>query len=298
VQTSGTAVLIQSRIVSGVALTTLAMLAFAGNSILSRMALQDGAIDAASFSNIRLLSGALALLLILATKSGTGNLKHRGSWLSALMLFLYALSFSYAYLDLSAGTGALILFGLVQATMIIAAVIAGDKPTRIEILGWLCASAGLIYLVLPGIAAPSAGGTILMAIAGIAWGFYSIRGRNEPDPLAATASNFLRSVVFIPFVVAATYQSIEVTTNGILLAVAAGAITSGVGYVIWYAALRFMHTIQAALVQLSVPAIAALGGVILLDEVLSMRLVLSAAMVLGGLSIALGRKSSNQTRPA
>jgi drug/metabolite transporter (DMT)-like permease len=274
------------------------MLAFAGNSILSRMALQDGAIDAASFSNIRLLSGALALLLILVTKSGAGKLKQSGSWLSALMLFLYALSFSYAYLDLSAGTGALILFSLVQATMIIAALIAGDKPTPIEIIGWLCASAGLIYLVLPGVAAPTAVGTILMAVAGITWGFYSIRGRNEPDPLAATASNFLRSVAFVPFVVAATFQSIEITAGGVLLAVAAGAITSGVGYVIWYAALRVMKTIQAALVQLSVPAIAALGGVILLDEALSTRLVLSAGMVLGGLSIALSRKSNNQKRPA
>jgi drug/metabolite transporter (DMT)-like permease len=289
--------LIQSKTLSGVALTMLAMLAFAGNSILSRMALQDGAIDAASFSNIRLLSGALALLLILVAKPGANKLKQSGSWLSALMLFLYALSFSYAYLDLSAGAGALILFGLVQATMIIAALIAGDKPTAIEALGWLGASAGLIYLVLPGVAAPSATGTILMAVAGIAWGIYSIRGRDEPDPLAATASNFLRSVAFVPFVIAATFRSIQITTGGLLLAVVSGAITSGVGYVIWYAALKHMKTIRAALVQLSVPAIAALGGVVLLNEALSIRLVLSAGMILGGLSIALSRKSSSHKGP-
>ena len=270
------------------------MLAFAGNSIICRMALSEGAIDAASFSNIRLLSGALALLVILAVSSGGTNLKQGGSWFSAFALFLYALAFSYAYIDLGAGTGALILFGLVQATMIIAALIAGDRPTGIEVVGWLCASAGLTYLVLPGVEAPSAVGTILMAISGIAWGIYSIRGRNESDPLTSTASNFLRSVAFIPFVLAATFKSIQITGSGALLAVLSGAITSGVGYVIWYAALKHMKTIQAALVQLSVPAIAALGGVILLDEALSRRLVLSAGMILGGITIALLRKSSRK----
>ena len=270
------------------------MLAFAGNSIICRMALSEGAIDAASFSNIRLLSGALALLVILAVSSGGTNLKQGGSWLSAFALFLYALAFSYAYIDLGAGTGALILFGLVQATMIIAALIAGDRPTGIEVVGWLCASAGLTYLVLPGVEAPSTVGTILMAISGIAWGIYSIRGRNESDPLTSTASNFLRSVAFIPFVLAATFKSIQITGNGALLAVLSGAITSGIGYVIWYAALKHMKTIQAALVQLSVPAIAALGGVILLDEALSRRLVLSAGMILGGITIALVRKSSKK----
>lgn len=284
----------QNRALAGLVLTTLAMLAFAGNSIICRMALQEGAIDAASFSNIRLLSGALALLIILSLKSSVNKIKQSGSWLSALMLFLYALAFSYAYVDLGAGTGALILFGLVQATMIIAALIAGDRPTGIEAFGWLCASAGLVYLVLPGVEAPSSVGTILMAVAGIAWGIYSIRGQKELDPLASTASNFLRSVAFIPFVLAATFKSVQISSSGALLAILSGAITSGVGYVIWYAALKHMKTIQAALVQLSVPAIAALGGVILLDEALSSRLVLSAGMILGGISIALVRKSSRK----
>lgn len=285
----------QNRTLAGLVLTTLAMLAFAGNSIICRMALQEGAIDAASFSNIRLLSGALALLIILFVKSSVSNLKQSGSWLSALMLFLYALAFSYAYIDLGAGTGALILFGLVQATMIIAALIAGDRPTGVEVLGWLCASAGLIYLVLPGVEAPSAVGTIFMSVSGIAWGIYSIRGQNESEPLASTASNFLRSVAFIPFVLAVTFNSIQISSSGALLAILSGAITSGVGYVIWYAALKHMKTIQAALVQLSVPAIAAIGGVILLDEALNSRLVLSAGMILGGISIALVRKSSKKT---
>ena len=207
-------------IAAAATLTVLAMLAFAANSILCRMALQHGAIDAASFSNIRLLSGAIMLIVMLAFKSNSGSLTHSGSWSSALMLFLYVLCFSYAYVDLAAGTGALILFGLVQATMIIAALIAGDRPAVVEVLGWLGASAGLIYLVLPGVEAPSVVGTVLMAIAGIAWGVYSIRGRGESDPLAATASNFARSLVFIPLVLAGTYQSVDLTTNGVVLAVA------------------------------------------------------------------------------
>ncbi len=277
-------------IAAAATLTILAMLAFAGNSILCRMALKDGAIDAASFSNIRLASGAIMLVVLLALKSNTGSVTQSGSWSSALMLFLYALCFSYAYVDLAAGTGALILFGLVQATMIIAALLAGDRPTAVEVLGWLGASAGLVYLVLPGVEAPSIAGTLLMAVAGIAWGVYSIRGRRESDPLASTASNFARSLVFVPLVLASTFQSIQLTANGVLLAIASGAITSGIGYVIWYAALKQMKTIQAALVQLSVPAIAALGGVFLLNEALSQRLLISAALILGGISLALLRK--------
>ena len=277
-------------IAAAATLTVLAMLAFAGNSILCRMALRHGAIDAASFSNIRLLSGAIMLVVLLALNSDAGRANQSGSWSSALMLFLYALCFSYAYVDLAAGTGALILFGLVQATMIIAALIAGDRPTPVEVLGWLGATVGLIYLVLPGVEAPSVVGTALMAIAGVAWGVYSIRGRGESDPLAATASNFARSLVFVPLVLAGTYQSVDLTTNGVLLAVTSGAVTSGVGYVIWYAALKHMQTIRAALVQLSVPAIAAIGGVLFLSEAISQRLLVSAALILGGISVALLRK--------
>ena len=271
-------------------LTMLAMLAFAGNSILCRMALLDGAIDAASFSNIRLLAGAIALLILLAIKSKARDALTGGSWLSALTLFLYALCFSYAYVDLGAATGALILFGLVQATMIIAALIAGDRPSAPETLGWLAATAGLVYLVLPGVEAPSVAGSMLMAVAGISWGVYSIRGRGEKDPMAATAANFARTLVFVPLVLAGTYQYVHLTERGVLLAIVSGAVTSGVGYVIWYAALQHMKTIPAALVQLSVPAIAAVGGVWLLNESLSQRLLISAALILGGISLALLRK--------
>jgi drug/metabolite transporter (DMT)-like permease len=286
----------QKKAVSAITLTTLALLAFAGNSILCRMALKDGEIDAAGFTSIRLISGAIALLLIVAVKSGDMNLRQNGSWLSASMLFLYALGFSYAYVDLGAGTGALILFGLVQATMIIAALINGDRPTAVEILGWVLATAGLIYLVLPGVEAPSAAGSVLMGIAGIAWGIYSIRGRSESDPAASTASNFIRSVAFIPLVFAASFQSLHWTTTGVALAVLSGAITSGIGYVLWYAALRHLKTIQAALVQLSVPAIAALGGVALLSEPLSRRLIISSGLILGGIMVALVWKSRSKAQ--
>ncbi len=285
----------QSKAVSAITLTTMALLAFAGNSILCRMALKDGAIDAASFTSIRLISGALALLVIVAVNSSVSKLRQSGSWLSASMLFLYALGFSYAYIDLEAGTGALILFGMVQATMIIAALINGDRPTAIEILGWVCATAGLVYLVLPGIEAPSAAGSVLMGVAGIAWGVYSIRGKSESDPVASTASNFLRSAAFVPLVFAASFQSIQWTTTGVLLAMLSGVVTSGIGYVVWYAALTHLKTIRAALVQLSVPAIAALGGVALLGEPLSHRLIVSSALILGGILIALSWKS--RTKP-
>jgi drug/metabolite transporter (DMT)-like permease len=291
----GVFVMIESNVLRGIVLTTLAMLAFAGNSILCRMALADGLIDPATFGNIRLLSGAITLLVLLAIKSGVGRIRRHGSWLSALMLFLYVLGFSYAYIDLQAGTGALILFGMVQATMIIAAVAKGDRPTAIELLGWVCAVTGLIFLVLPGVGAPSAIGSVLMGIAGIAWGLYSIRGQAESDPVASTASNFLRSVAFIPFVFVATLQSVQLTTTGVVLALLSGVITSGIGYVLWYAAITRLKTIQAALVQLSVPAIAALGGVALLGEPLSRRLIISSGFILGGISIALARKSRSKT---
>lgn len=278
-----------------ISLTTVAMLAFAGNSILCRMALYDAAIDAASFTNIRMLSGALTLLVILAMKSTLRKTTSCGSWFSALMLLIYAVCFSYAYIDLGAGTGALILFGLVQGTMIVSALLAGDRPSLIETLGWISAAAGMVYLVLPGAEAPSLSGTVLMAVAGIAWGVYCIRGQAESDALASTASNFARSLVLVPLLFVFTMSSINMTVRGAVLAVASGAITSGIGYVIWYAALTHLKTLQAAMVQLSVPAIAALGGVVLLGEALSLRLIIAAGLILGGISIALSSKSESQS---
>jgi len=271
--------------------TSITMLAFAGNSILCRMALRDSTIDPASFTSIRLLSGAVALLLIVRLTNKDSSIREHGSWASALMLFFYAACFSYAYISLSAGAGALILFGFVQSTMIAMALWSGDRPNVSEWLGWLLAFGGLVWLLVPGIEAPPAVGATLMALAGIGWGVYSIRGRSETNALVATCSNFVYSIAFVIILTAITVTSAELTDRGILLAVISGALTSGVGYVIWYAALNYLSTMQAALVQLSVPAIAAAGGVILLAEPVSLRLLTAGALILGGISLALVQKS-------
>ena len=271
--------------------TSITMLAFAGNSILCRMALKDGAIDPASFTSIRLLSGAVALLLIVLLTSRDASIREHGGWASALTLFLYAVCFSYAYISLSAGAGALILFGFVQGTMIAMALWAGDRPSIAEWLGWLLAFGGLVWLLLPGIEAPPAVGATLMALAGIAWGVYSIRGRDESNPLVSTCSNFVYSIAFVIILSAISYAKADISNRGVALAVISGAITSGVGYVIWYAALNYLRAMQAALVQLSVPAIAAAAGVILLAEPVSLRLLTSGALILGGISLALVQKS-------
>jgi len=270
------------------------MLAFAGNSILCRLALRDATIDPASFTSIRLASGALALLIIFSLQRRRDSLRTHGGWISAAMLFLYALCFSYAYISLSAGAGALILFGFVQATMIVIGLWSGDRPGATEWLGWTLACAGLVWLVLPGIEAPPLVGASLMALAGIAWGVYSIRGRAEADALAATTANFLLTGAFIVILTVVTFSAAEVTARGALLAVTSGAITSGIGYVIWYAALEHLSAMQAALVQLSVPAIATAGGVLLLAEPLSLRLLVSSLLVLGGISLALARRPAAQ----
>ncbi len=270
--------------------TSLAMLAFAGNSILCRMALRDGSIDPASFTSIRLLSGAVALLLIVRLTRKDASIREHGGWISALMLFFYAICFSYAYISLSAGTGALILFGFVQGTMIAIALWSGDRPSVSEWLGWLLAVGGLVWLLMPGIEAPPAVGATLMALAGIGWGVYSIRGRLETNALVSTCSNFVYSIAFVVILSAMTITSADITNRGVVLAIISGALTSGVGYVIWYAALNYLSALQAALVQLSVPAIAAAGGVILLAEPVSLRLLTSGILILGGISLALVQK--------
>jgi drug/metabolite transporter (DMT)-like permease len=270
--------------------TSVAMLAFAGNSIICRLALRDATIDPATFTAIRLLSGAIALLLIYNVSHRSRSLRPHGSAFSAGMLFVYATCFSYAYISLDAGVGALILFAFVQATMIAMGVWSGDRPTALEWLGWLVAFAGLIWLLLPGVEAPPVAGAALMAIAGIAWGIYSIRGRRESDALASTTANFTMSLILVFLLVVVTYTRTDFGIRGITLAVLSGALTSGVGYVIWYAALEYLSAMQAAMVQLSVPVIAAAGGVLLLAESLSIRLLISTVLVLGGICIALVRK--------
>jgi len=271
------------------ALTAFALVAFAANSVLCRLALGHGALDPATFTLIRLLSGAIILAgLRVARDAPAGEPARRLPWVSAALLFLYAAPFSFAYISLGAGTGALILFASVQATMLAGAMGAGERFRWLEAAGLLIALGGLTYLVLPGLSAPSPAGSALMVIAGVSWGIYSLRGRRSADPVGDTARNFALAIPFAVLVSAATVRGAHVSWRGALLAVASGAIASGVGYVCWYAALRGLTRIRAATVQLTVPILAAAAGAALLGETVTVRLVLSALLILGGVGLALG----------
>ena len=266
------------------ALTGAALVAFAANSLLCRAALGPGTIDAAAFTALRLGSGAVVLaLLARPTTAGRG----RGSWASAAALFAYAIAFSFAYRLIPAGSGALILFGSVQATMIGRELARGDRPHRREWLGLVVALVGLLALTSPGLHAPDPRGAALMAVAGVAWGAYSLRGRGATHPLVATADNFARSVPLAILPLLLPLAPLKISAAGVLLAVASGAIASGLGYVAWYAALRELSASRAAIVQLAVPPLAALGAVLLLGETLEARLLLGGAAILGGIAIAL-----------
>ena len=266
--------------------SALALVAFAANSVLCRIALRHDTIDAATFSTIRLTAGAATLLLVSASMQ-RGTSPAKSSWMSAGMLFLYAVPFSFAYTRLSTGTGALILFGCVQVTMIVAALLSGERPHPLQWFGLALALAGLIWLVLPGLEAPSFSGAALMAIAGFSWGVYSLRGRSAVNPLRQTTNNFLRTVPLVLVVSLLARSQFHVQFAGVLLAIASGALASALGYVVWYEALRGLTATRAAVVQLLVPILAALGGVIFLAETVSPRLVLSAVMVLGGIALTL-----------
>ncbi len=266
-------------------LTTFAMIAFASNSLLNRLALGQHTIDAISYTTVRLISGAIMLSLIRSTQRKSGQPLLGGSWLSAALLFLYALTFSFAYLSLSAGTGALILFGSVQLTMIIIALQNGERPQVLEWVGLAIALGGLIYLVLPGLSAPAPLGSILMLMAGIAWGFYSVRGRGSQNPLADSTGNFVCAVPMILLIRLISLNNIQLSSTGILFATLSGVLASGVGYVIWYSALRGLTTTRAAIIQLSVPALAAWGGVLLLSEHISARLLFAGILILGGIGL-------------
>jgi len=274
------------------------MLAFAANSVLCRLALGATTIDAASFTAIRLGSGAAMLVLLAAGRRREIISGQRGSWRSAVMLFLYAAAFSFAYRNLSAGTGALILFASVQLTMLLYAIFSGERPGAAEWFGLALAFGGLVYLVSPGLSAPPALNAGLMTIAGVAWGVYSLRGRGSTDALGVTAGNFLRSV---PFALIATFATLvlgtaHATQRGVLLAILSGALTSGIGYAIWYAALRSLTATRAALVQLSVPIIAALGGVALVQEKVTARLVIASLLVLSGIALAVSTRSTQRPK--
>jgi len=267
-------------------LTSVAMLAFAANSLLCRLALQQASIDPASFGSVRLASGALVLAAIVRLRAGPPVVA-RTDWLAAAMLWAYVACFSFAYLTLAAGTGALILFGAVQLTMFGVGLHAGERFTTAAWVGLALAFGGLVYLLSPGIAAPAPQGAALMAAAGIAWGVYSLRGRGAGDPVAATAGNFLRAAPLALALSLAFADSAHASAAGVALAIASGAVTSGLGYVVWYAALPGLTALRAATVQLSVPPLAAAAGVLLLGEALSMRLVLASAAILGGIALVL-----------
>lgn len=264
---------------------SLAMLAFASNSLLCRLALRDTALDAASFTTVRLLSGAVALFLIVQLRNRGRRLL--GSWRSAGALFAYAAGFSFAYRSLTAATGALILFGAVQATMIGHGLAKGERLSGSQSFGLLLALGGLLYLLLPGLAAPPLIGSALMMAAGIAWGIYSLRGRGGGDPVQVTAGNFVRAAPLGLLLSAATIGRGSIDGVGVGYAVLSGALTSGVGYWIWYQALPSLKASHAATVQLSVPVLAALGGVVLLGESVTLRLALSSVAILGGIALVL-----------
>ena len=268
--------------------TALAMLAFAGNSLLCRVALKHTSLDAASFTSIRLVSGALVLcLLVRMRRPGTPV---GGNWLSAGALFAYAAGFSFAYLRLSAATGALLLFGAVQATMIGHGVWAGERLRSLQWAGLLVTLGGLVGLLLPGLSAPPLPSALLMLGAGVAWGVYSLRGKGAGDPLAVTAGNFLRVAPMALALSLLLYPRISPDPAGLLYAVASGALTSGIGYAIWYSALPKLPSTVAATVQLSVPVLAALGGIVFLGETASLRLLLASVAVLGGIALVIWQK--------
>ncbi|TKD34494.1 EamA family transporter [Azotobacter chroococcum] len=274
-------------------LTALAMLAFAGNSLLCRLALRDTGIDAASFTGVRILAGALTLWLLLRLGSGPG--RAGGSWSGAVALFVYAAGFSFAYLRLDAGVGALLLFGAVQLGMLLYGLSRGERLGPWASLGLLLALAGLVALLLPGANAPAPGSAALMLLAGLAWAVYSLLGRGSADPLAATAGNFLRAVPLALLLGLLLLAQSEPDPQGLAYALLSGALTSGLGYAVWYSALRGLGALQAATVQLSVPILAALAGALLLGEALTLRLSLAGLAVLGGIALVL---SAERVAPA
>lgn len=272
------------------ALTTLSMLAFAGNSLLCRLALQQSQLDAGSFTSIRLVSGALVLWLV--ARKFRGGRAGAGNWPSALALFMYAAAFSFAYVRLPTATGALLLFGAVQATMISYGLWKGERLQPLQRVGLALALSGLLGLLLPGLSAPPLAGSVLMLGAGVAWGVYSLRGKGAGDPTRVTAGNFLRAA---PIALALSLlmlglQRVTLDAAGIGYALASGALTSGLGYAIWYTAVPALKATTAATVQLSVPVLAALGGIVFLGEAVTLRLGLASLAILGGIALVVLQK--------
>jgi len=279
-------------------LTCIAMLAFAANSLLARAAMAGGGIDVLSFTSIRIVSGAVALALLLAAQRRTDIVRAKpGSWASAASLLVYALAFSLAYRRLGAATGAVILFASVQGTMVLWGILRADRPTRTELAGLAIAFAAFVWLLLPGLEAPDLLGSLLMIAAGIGWGVYSLRGRGAGNPLDATAGNFVRAALLcLPFA-ATPMMGGHADTHGLALAIFSGAVTSGLGYVIWYRALPGLTTTQSATVQLTVPMLAAFGGIVLLGETMTLRLAVASVFILGGVGLAIAAKRAKAPSP-
>lgn len=290
--------------------TVTAMLAFAGNSVLCRLALEQLTIDPASFTSIRLLSGAIVLTILLLSvpklmlpkqplsADGAANSNEvyankcfrlfslkQSSWLGGFSLFAYAAGFSFAYISLPTGTGALILFAMVQITMLSYALVKGSRFSLAQWFGFAMALVGLVYLFLPGISAPPLLGATLMGIAGIAWGVYSILGKRVANPTQSTTENFIRASIITLLLSLIFINDISISLQGALLAIASGALTSGIGYAIWYAVLPFLKAASSASLQLTVPVIATIGGVVWLGEEVSIRLALASISILGGVAI-------------
>lgn len=276
-------------------LTFLTMLAFAGNSVLCRIALKHTSIDAASFTSIRLVSGAVVLWAI--ARLFRGNCAGRGNWVSAFALFAYAAGFSFAYISLTAATGALLLFGAVQATMIGHGLWAGERLQGQQLAGLLLALGGLVGLLLPGLSAPPLAGSMLMLIAGVSWGVYSLRGKGAGDPTRVTAGNFVRATLFAVLLSALQNSSSSLDMVGVWYAVASGAVASGLGYALWYSVLPVLKAANAATIQLSVPVVAALGGIIILGEPVTVRFVLASSAILGGIALVILSKSHRKSAP-
>jgi len=275
-----------------IVLVSLSLLAFAANSILCRMALSGDIIDAASFTALRLTSGAMMLFFVLIIYSkqrhqSTKQLLRSASWYGATSLFLYATAFSFAYISLNTATGALILFGSVQLTMMVASFMAGERPSIAVWCGYILAIAGLLLLLLPGANRPSLSGTLLMTVAGVAWGLYSWQGKHVSHPLVQTTGNFLLTIPMLLIMLLFSIEQISVTAYGATLAIVSGSLTSGLGYLLWYYVITKMSGTSSAAVQLSVPVLAAVGGMLLLQESITLHLLISSIVTLGGIALVI-----------
>ena len=273
----------QSKYFSVFLLTLLSMLAFAANSLLCRVALKSDAIDPASFAAIRLMSGAAMLVVVMRLRGVSPTTS--GGWVPAFWLAAYAAAFSFAYVSLPAGVGALLLFGSVQATMVGTSLWRGERLSARQWLGLVVAMGGLVALLLPGLSAPPLGSAVLMMAAGVGWGAYSLHGKKSLNAGATTAGNFLRSVPFAVLLVVVCVTQLSVSSTGVAYAVCSGAITSGLGYIVWYTVLPHLRSSAAATVQLSVPLLAAIGGTLLLGEAWTQRLSWTGLAILGGIAL-------------